>query len=799
MGSKLPDNLPQLQNLIKRDPESYREEFESQYVFYVDTREIFKLSPASKDMKFYDLVMFLAQVAQCYPKDKDLQQFPNDLVGLLRTHGPVLHPEVRMGLVKALILLRNKDLLPPMLLLDVCFDLLRCQDKALRKVLQLHIITDIKNINAKSKNMVLNRQLQDFLNNKLSDNHAVAVKTALDVMIELYKKGVWRDKRNVNIIAQACYSKVAKIMVTAIKFFVGNDEGVVEESSDSESEVENNATMKKALLAIRVNKRTKRKQKKVEGIKKTIQETQKKKNKNLIFDYSALHYIHDPQTLAEKIFKIFNKRNERFEVKLLMMNIVSRLIGIHQLYLPNFYPTLQRFLFPHQREVTKIMAYAAQAAHPLVPPDDLQPVLQALTHNFVTERYSPEVMAMGLNAIRELCSRNIHAMNEDLLQDLVAYRNSKNKGVYSAARSLMALYRVKNPSLLAKKTRGMPTELFMEEKPTQFGEYTAKSFIPGAEILAFQTRNEDFKPASDSEAEPSDLDDDDDDEDEEMEENQIEEENGEECYEEGGSNCEDLNASGASQDVSCEGEESESDEYDSDCDSDLEDETREENQKDNSSSITEKADTKNTENKKKNKVKVSKKIKAKPESSKAQVLSKKAAIRAVLKLTPEERAAKASDIVSSRFLTDEDYAKIEAVRIVKQTERYRSKRAAPDDESRAKPIKDRPTSKRQKLEEFVDTDREFVPLSSIEMIYKKRPHDKASRMQQMLENQQTREKFGSKKGRSNPFASTTNREKTKGKTYNMIKHKKRYAKMKTSFKDKQERLKKSMLRQLKNS
>ncbi|KAF2353460.1 SDA1 domain [Trinorchestia longiramus] len=799
MGSKLPDNLPQLQNLIKRDPESYRDEFESQYAYYVDTREIFKLSPDSKDMKFYDLVMFLAQVAQCYPKDDDLREFPNDIVSLLRTHGPVLHPEVRRGLVKALILLRNKDLLPPMLLLDVCFDLLRCQDKSLRRLLQLHIITDIKNINAKSKNMVLNRQLQDFLNRKLSDNHAVAVKTALDVMIDLYKKGVWRDKRNVNIIAQACYSKVAKIMVTAIKFFVGNDEGVIEESSDSESEGENNATMKKALLAIRVNKRTKRKQKKVDGIKKTLQETQKKKNKNLIFDYSALHYIHDPQSLAEKIFKIFNKRNERFEVKLLMMNIVSRLIGIHQLYLPNFYPTLQRFLFPHQREVTKIMAYAAQAAHPLVPPDDLQPVLQALAHNFVTERYSPEVMAMGLNAIRELCSRNIHAMNEDLLQDLVGYRNNKNKGVYTAARSLMALYRVKNPHLLAKKTRGVPTELLMEEKPTQFGENTAKHFIPGAEILSFQTRNEDFKPAqSDCEEDEEEERADDDESNSNVEDEQASND-ADETIEGEEEHCEEGVA--VDEDGSCD-EEDESEEYDSDCDGDLEAEKEEEGELDclRAKEVSSKTRNKKIEERIK-KLKPKKESNQKPLTNKAQVLSKKAAIRAVLKLTPEERAAKAFEIVSSRFLTDEDYAKIEAVKVVKQTERFRNKRPAQDDENteRGKLEKERPTSKRQKMENFVDTDREFVALSSIEMIYKKRPHDKASRMQQILENRETRDKFGSKKGRLNPFASTTNREKSKGKSYDMIKHKKRFAKMKTSFKDKKERLKKSLLRQLKNS
>ena len=46
-----------------------------------------------------------------------------------------------------------------------------------------------------------------------------------------------------------------------------------------------------------------------------------------------------------------------------------------------------------------------QAAHELVPPDAIEPVLRAIVNNFVTERNSSEVMAIGLNAVRELCKR----------------------------------------------------------------------------------------------------------------------------------------------------------------------------------------------------------------------------------------------------------------------------------------------------------------------------------------------------------------------------------------------------------
>ena len=603
------------------------------------------------------------------------------------------------------------------------------------------------------------------MSKKLADSHAVSVKTALDSMIDLYKKGVWKDKRTVNIIATACYSKSAKIMVTALKFFLGNDEGEEEVDNSSDSEDEKAPSIKRAIVANKVNKKSGKRKNQLEKIKKTAVENQKKKNKKDSFDFSALHLIHDPQTLAENIFKIFNKRNERFEVKLLMLNMVSRLIGINQLYLPNFFPTLQRFLFPHQREVTKIMMYAAQAAHLSMPPDEVYPVLRTLADNFVTERYSAEVMAMGLNAIREICNRNHHAMDEDLLQDLVGYRNHRDKGVYMAARSLMTLYRQRNPELLARKTRGLPTELLKEVGTSRFGDNNAKSYIPGAEILAFNTNSEDFAPKEDDEAYSSDDDDD-----------EMEEDLDETCENE------------ETVDETAEGDES--DEYDEDCDESDGDEEEEEEENEETS---DEKDLENDQIKEKAKPKSMKDTKSSGDSSMDcssttenkdnVVLSKKEALKEVFKLSREERAEKASEIVSSRFLTDEDFARIDAVQAAKQVERFKNKK-----------------TQKRKLEEetSIANDKEIVPLSSIEMVYKKRRHDKASRLQAMLEGREARDKFGSRKGRVNPHASTTNKEKNKSKSFDMVKHKKRYAKMKTSFQDKQKRLKQSLMRQMKN-
>lgn len=122
---------------------------------------------------------------------------------------------------------------------------------------------------------------------------------------------------------------------------------------------------------------------------------QKKKSNAPAFNFSALHLVHDPQGMAEKLFKQLEGTTKRFEVKLLTLDVISRLIGLHDLFLFNYYPYIQRFMQPHQREVTRILQFAAQASHELVPPDVLEPLLKTLVNNFVTERNSSDVMAIG--------------------------------------------------------------------------------------------------------------------------------------------------------------------------------------------------------------------------------------------------------------------------------------------------------------------------------------------------------------------------------------------------------------------
>lgn len=507
-NNKLPNNLPQLQNLIKRDPQSYTEEFQQQYRHYQSNVQIFKLQPDKSNRELGDLVMFLAQVGHCYLQH--LSTFPQELTELLLNHHTVLDSDLRMTFCKALILLRNKNLINPTGLLELFFELLRCHDKLLRKTLYTHIVTDIKNINSKHKNNKVNTMLQNFMYTMLRDSNPLAAKISLDVMVELYKRNIWNDAKTVNVITTACFSKVTKILVAGMKFFLGKDESEKNESG-SESEDDGPST-RDLMVRYNTGRKTSKNKKKMEKAMKVLK-THKKKKKVEVFNFSAIHLIHDPQDFSEKLLKQLESSKERFEVKIMMMELISRLVGIHELFLFNYYPFVQRFLQPHQREVTKILLCAAQASHQLVPPEVIQPVIMTIANNFVTDRNSGEVMTVGINAIKEVAARCPLSITGELLQDLALYKTHKDKNVMMSARGLIQLFRSLNPQMLLKKDRGRPTELSAETKIQDYGELEAKDYIPGAEVLDEELNEEEEKDENDDGWEIASMSEGDDDED----------------------------------------------------------------------------------------------------------------------------------------------------------------------------------------------------------------------------------------------------------------------------------------------
>jgi len=64
-----------------------------------------------------------------------------------------------------------------------------------------------------------------------------------------------------------------------------------------------------------------------------------------------MHLINDPQALAELLFGKLQVGHMSYDTKMLVILVMCRIIGMHQLIMLNVYPFLQRYIQPSQLEV----------------------------------------------------------------------------------------------------------------------------------------------------------------------------------------------------------------------------------------------------------------------------------------------------------------------------------------------------------------------------------------------------------------------------------------------------------------
>ena len=158
-GSAPAPTLPQLQNLMKRDPDGYADEYAQRLRHFRSSLQLLEQKPSSSDGKeLLPLLSFMSHVTPCYPTAG--AGVAEELAALLERHHDLLDPALRRALVQALILLRNRGMFGAEPLLRLCFRLFRCRDKALRERLRHHIVADVKAVNLKRKDLALNRALQ---------------------------------------------------------------------------------------------------------------------------------------------------------------------------------------------------------------------------------------------------------------------------------------------------------------------------------------------------------------------------------------------------------------------------------------------------------------------------------------------------------------------------------------------------------------------------------------------------------------------------------------------------------------
>ncbi|TFK93178.1 SDA1-domain-containing protein [Polyporus arcularius HHB13444] len=730
-GVLLTSNLPQLQNLIKRDPTSYKEEFLQQWNHYNSIRQIFQINPDENAQHFRELVAFIAQVAQCYPKET--AEFPSQISTLLLESYGTLSPDTRKCLVQNLVMLRNKNVITSITLLQTLFPLLpRTTSSSLRTFIRKTILSDIRTANLRTKNHKLNRAVQAMLfgmvergmdaevvgdKGKLkaaagSSGNGEEAMWAVVLTKELWRKGIWNDAKTVSIIALGCFHPVVKVQSASLHFFLGSDE----EKEDSDDEEEDLPDVKALRHRREINKKTRSGTKKLIKTMKSVKAKKKKRAAEISTNFPAIQLLNDPQTFGEKLYDLLNKYDKRLSLdhKILIMQLLARVMGGHKLCVLGFYTYIMKYLTYHQLRIPSILVALAQSVHEYTPPDALTPVVRKIAQEFVHPGVGSEVIAAGINSIREVCRRQPWAMEEDLLGDLIEYRKSRDKAVTAAARGLLQLFREVNPGMLKRRERGKDASMGIAKgsQPLPFG-HSAEAAV---DIEGLVLLEDHLKKLREEDGVASGVEDEDDE------------------------------AAWDGWDVESDSDEESSDgwqEVDSDSDGDLEI-----------------SDSEDEDGKPSKKSKGKGKAKAKDDDDDMEVEEGKE------QENPEEAANRISTLATTKILTPADFALLNDLRIkaasnaVEHGGGSAAKRKLAALESQKKTLL---TSDGNLADTFISENDILGPR-------KKAKADYAERIASIEKGREGREKYGSLKGKKNKDApsSSTNREKARNKPLMMI-------------------------------
>jgi protein SDA1 len=360
------------------------------------------------------------------------------------------------------------------------------------------MLSDLRSANSKTTNHKLNRSMQTTLYNLVASEKTTSKGLwSVKFTRELWKRQIWTDSKAVDIMKEAALSENPKVIIGGVKFFLGSDRER-EEAEDSSSG-EEGINMGALRHQMGINKKTKKRARDLRQAAATVKKKERKSNQTHQLNFSALHLINDPQGFAEALFTRHvqsGKSALNLEQKLQVLSLVCRLVGLHQLTIESLYSYFLKYLTPRQESVTTFLACLSMASHNLVPPDLLTPLVWKIANEFVSEAAASEVASVGLNSIREICVRQPLAMEEMLLQDLVQYRKSKDKGVMMAAKGLLSLFRNVGAEMLHRRDRGKDASMGLrrgDQAMARFGEVHVDDDIVGIELLEAHKEEERLK------------------------------------------------------------------------------------------------------------------------------------------------------------------------------------------------------------------------------------------------------------------------------------------------------------------
>ena len=432
--------LPQYQDRVKRDKESYKEEFLKILKKFEEQFNIFLFNPSREIKGFKELLMFFAHLSHLFKEETAF--IPKGLCKIISENYLTIPHEVRLTIVDSLSIMCKSGILSLLEVIPLFFNLMRCQDKILRKRLTDYIISSLTKVNEKHKNVNINKNIQNFCEKLLEDSNKKLARKTLNIIVNLYQKKIWNDSRTINMLANITVNaKDIKISSAGCKFFLSEYDTEQGDSSDEEDleELKN----KYKLLGKGYSQKTKKRKAKLKQLMKSI-ERKEERNKKIKTNtnFLPIDQLNDPYTFAEKLFHLMSSfQSGNFSHKLIILRLLGRILGRHRLIINNFFNSMIPLIKAEQKDLSIILASIIEATHDQIPPIELESLIKKLFDFFISDVLPPQQITLGLHTLYGIMERCPYCINEEYFNICEELRNYKNKSVANAARAVCNLYK----------------------------------------------------------------------------------------------------------------------------------------------------------------------------------------------------------------------------------------------------------------------------------------------------------------------------------------------------------------------
>eukprot|EP00960_Hanusia_phi_P056580 763318-Hanusia_phi.AAC.1 len=379
-STALGQRLQILQHHLKKDPEGYLPEVTSLMNRWNSYLAAWEDSTADRHQELGELTIFLAHCTQKY--QELLGDFPMQLLTIIDRNHTSMNTELRIQFLHAATISGAQRAISVVEMCRVFFQMFYVSDKKVRTFLYANSLNAIKRLNAIKVNQETNRKLQRLLLPLLHGTDVRAGRMAIKIMVELHQRGMWNDAYAINMIGAACFSRQKTVRIAAIQFLLNSDVHDEEEDDfdDFGIHIPDEHEKRRRIKPTHLLLANKRKRKLL-----------KKETSTDVEDVEELTQVMSTMTSLFEISMFVSHVIVRFDEKLLILDLISRIMSVHELILLDFYDSTSCYLQPSQEELHKVLAIIAQSVTSLTPPETISSLVKMIATNFIHDQAKVEI------------------------------------------------------------------------------------------------------------------------------------------------------------------------------------------------------------------------------------------------------------------------------------------------------------------------------------------------------------------------------------------------------------------------